>query len=145
MPSVTKKASFIAMLFIVILVISACGDPDSTATFDPETAVHPADWLPAGHAGPARENANSCGNCHGTDLVSGGISGVSCTSCHIGGAMQVHPAVFNGFPWLQGGHGRYTASNGTSSCANVWCHGSSLQGVAQSGPSCRTQECHSFP
>lgn len=142
MSSVIKRTVFAGILCTLMFLMSACGDPNSTATFDPETSVHPADWLPAGHVGPAREDTNSCGNCHGTDLT-GGISRVSCTTCHIGSATEVHPEVFNGFPWLEGGHGRYVVSNGTSSCANIWCHGFDLQGVAESGPSCR--ECHTFP
>lgn len=142
MPSIMFK---ILLLLVVsaALVVAGCGDPAGTATYDPEASVHPSDWLPAKHMLAAQENSDSCRNCHGEDLVSGGIAKVSCNSCHIGGPLAVHPPTFDGLPWLQGGHGRYVAQNGTGSCRNVWCHGNNLQGVAQSGNSCR--ECHDFP
>ncbi len=45
-------------------------------------------------------------------------------------------------------HGPYEVANGTSTCANAYCHGVDLSGVAQSGPSCNSGTavgCHSFP
>ncbi len=144
MPSIGRMISCCAAVVTAgFIAIAGCGSPNATATFNPEESVHPADWLPAGHMIAAEDNLNGCTQCHGQDLVSGGISKVSCTSCHIGGPTAVHPATFNGVLWLNGGHGQYVAANGTGSCRNVWCHGNNLEGVAQSGPSCR--ECHSFP
>jgi hypothetical protein len=129
-------------LIAVALMVSACGGPDATSTFDPETAVHPSDWLPAGHVSPARENSDSCKQCHGEDLVSGGISGVSCDSCHLGGPLAVHPETWDGVSWSEGGHGLYVVQSGTSVCRNIWCHGANLEGVSQSGPSCN--DCHPY-
>lgn len=145
MPSIAEKLSIGCLILAVAGMLSAsgCGDSNQTATYDPEASVHPSDWLPARHAAAARDNAGSCRQCHGQDLVSGGIAKISCNNCHIGGPLKVHPATFNGLPWLQGGHGQYVAANGTRSCANLWCHGNNLQGVAMSGPSCR--KCHTFP
>jgi hypothetical protein len=143
MPSITLKSALSFVLIGLILAAAGCGEPNETATYDPEEQYHPADWLPARHAVAAQEDLNSCRRCHGQDLVSGGIVKVGCNQCHIGGPTAVHPPTFAGFPWLEGGHGRYVAQNGTGSCRNVWCHGSNLQGVAQSGNSCR--ECHDFP
>jgi hypothetical protein len=133
----------VALLIAAIVAAAGCGSPNSTASYNPEESVHPPDWLPAGHMVAAGENADTCRQCHGRDLVSGGISKIGCTGCHIGGPLAVHPATFNGLPWLEGGHGQYAAVDGTAACKNIWCHGNNLQGVAQSGPSCR--ECHDFP
>ena len=133
----------VAAILAGSVMIPGCGSPNSTASYNPEESVHPPDWLPANHMAAARENANTCRQCHGEDLERGGISKVGCTGCHIGGPLAVHPDTFNGLSWLNGGHGQYEAVNGTGACKNIWCHGNNLQGVALSGPSCR--ECHSFP
>jgi hypothetical protein len=143
MPSITAKLALLFVLLGAVLVAAGCGDSTATATYDPEASVHPPDWLPAKHMQAAGQNAGTCRQCHGEDLVSGGITGIGCNGCHLGGPLAVHPATFEGFPWLQGGHGRYVVANGTTSCRNIWCHGANLQGVAQSGPSCN--ECHGFP
>lgn len=127
-------------LIVVSLMVSACGGSDATTTFDPETSFHPPDWLPAQHMFEAGENSDSCRECHGDDLVSAGISGVSCDTCHLGGPFSVHPA-----EWGENAeeeHGNYVVQNGTNSCRNVWCHGAQLEGVQESGPGCDT--CHPY-
>jgi predicted CxxxxCH...CXXCH cytochrome family protein len=47
------------------------------------------------------------------------------------------------YPDVQLNHRAYALANGTSSCANQYCHGTNLTGVANSGPSCST--CHAWP
>jgi uncharacterized protein YjbI with pentapeptide repeats len=109
-------------------------------------SFHPVDWGTLTYANhPSYVAANgttSCSNvaCHGADLTGVAGSGPSCTSCHIGGPVSVHPAEWDG-DLLQ--HALYVGTHGISSCANVVCHGPQLQGVFLSGPSCFT--CHSFP
>lgn len=142
MPSVMRAIMIGCMLLAGGFMVSGCGESDKTATYDPETSVHPPDWLPAKHAAAARDNAGNCRECHGQDLIAGGIARVSCTTCHIGGPLQEHPDVYNGEPWISS-HGEYSVANGLESCRNVWCHGVNLEGVLQSGPSCDT--CHNFP
>jgi hypothetical protein len=112
--------------------------------------VHPLDWGSQTYAthGPyvTANGIAACtnANCHGTSLLGITSSGPSCSSCHIGGPMQVHP-----YPIAQWGtnvtdpgfHGTYVTSKGTASCANAVCHGANLQGVTNSGSSCLA--CHS--
>ena len=125
------------LLLISLAVFAGCGStPNDKATAVP----HAAGWLPADHSVKAKADNTSCQECHGADL-SGGISGISCTGCHMGGPTSVHPA-----DWAASiltTHGKYVVSNGSSSCGNIYCHGSSLQGVTNSGPSCSS--CHNYP
>lgn len=125
-----------------MLFLWGCGSSatNSDVVRDPATgADHPADWLPLQHALSAESDLTPCTTCHGSDL-SGGITGVSCTQCHIGTATTEHPVSFDNYSWVPKGHSLYADSNGTTSCSNVYCHGSDLSGVAQSGPSCTS--CH---
>ena len=79
----------------------------------------------------------SCEECHGGDL-SGGVSGVSCSSCHLGGPGSTHPQAWGQLVAIN--HGPYVDTNGNTACANAACHGADLNGIAQSGPSCSS--CH---
>jgi len=110
-------------------------------------SVHPLEWEAHGHftyalhGGFVRlHGATGCANqfCHGTDL-NGGSSGPSCSSCHLGGPFQVHPADWQNQITI---HGGYVQQHGTSSCRNITCHGANLQGVFLSGPACN--DCHNF-
>lgn len=102
---------------------------------------HPApQWVISNHATAATNNIASCQTCHGTNYQGGG-SHVACTSCHMENEAQVHPQ--NWYPDIRLNHGAYASANGTASCATQYCHGTSLEGVAQSGPSCST--CHEWP
>jgi len=124
-----------------VTVMFGCSNPNSQSNFDPETGKHISGWLPADHMNAAKADSSGCTQCHGTSL-DGGISSVSCTSCHMGGAMAVHPADWNP---IFSQHGPYvnSATTGTAACANQYCHGTTLTGVANSGPSCTS--CHSLP
>jgi hypothetical protein len=125
------------MLLVTVLIFWGCGDPNSSAPFNGESGSHPEEWLPSGHASAAKSNIDSCTECHGSDL-SGGISGQSCTQCHLGGPESVHPADWGSQAAVN--HASYVETNGNSSCSNISCHGSNLGGVAGSGPSCSS--CH---
>lgn len=107
--------------------------------------IHPETWstslrdhapfaLQAGTAGCANQS------CHGADL--GGVqdSGPSCSTCHLGDATHSHPL---GWPHIYQDHGPYATTNGTAGCANLACHGQTLAGVQDSGPSCTA--CHAIP
>jgi hypothetical protein len=113
-----------------------------------QSHVHPLAWGDLAfvrHSGYVGLNGiSTCANtyCHGINLTGTGNSGPSCTSCHIGGPLAVHP---NTIAWLnrtsQGFHGEYVKNNGTGSCANATCHGENLEGVSASGLAC--MGCHS--
>jgi hypothetical protein len=110
--------------------------------------VHPLAWgdlTYARHPGYVNQNGTSaCANiqCHGVDLTGVTSSGPSCSSCHIGGSLAVHPSTDEwSISSSQGFHGTYVKNHGTASCANIQCHGANLQGVTASGFSCTA--CHS--
>jgi len=118
--------------------------------------VHPLNWgylAYAQHPDYVKQNGiSSCNNayCHGTNLTGVTNSGPSCSSCHLGGPMQVHPgnsgdATTDFNNWAKNTaspnfHGTYVANNGLTTCSNAVCHGANLQGVYESGQSCTT--CH---
>src|SRR5208283_2753165 len=148
-----KKIFLIIGLLTGIMFLGACGSENkSVISADPASGGDPhqaqSGWLPDGHAVAATSDLTPCYSCHASDL-SGGISGVSCTSCHIGGPLLSMPDSYTltlgtlsiVYPWMPGGHGLYTTKNTTSSCANQYCHGTDLNGVANSGQSCITF-CH---
>jgi len=139
-----------AAALLILALTAGCSDPRNQV-FNGETGKHAAEWLPAQHAnittvgttsiGAAIVSTSLCIECHGEDL-GGGISGVSCTSCHLGGPTSIHPASW--IPIVLT-HGPSVSTGATTSvqCANQYCHGASLTGVAESGPSCSS--CHSWP
>lgn len=138
--SLVPRLSSLAVLLLGLLFLSACGTANSQAPFDADAQKHAADWMPQGHRAAVQNTGTAaCQECHGEDL-SGGIAKVSCTRCHLGGALSVHPAAWEGSAILTL-HGQYVVANGSDSCKNTVCHGDTLRGV--SGPACNS--CHSFP
>jgi predicted CxxxxCH...CXXCH cytochrome family protein len=133
-PLERKNSKAAASALLACALLFGCSTPNSQTFLDPETGKHVSGWLPAGHMTAATANLSVCSDCHGTSL-DGGISTVSCTSCHLGGPTSVHPA--NWAP-IYSTHGPYvnSAPSGTAACANQYCHGTDLAGVANSGPSC---------
>jgi hypothetical protein len=125
------------LLLLLLLSLTGCGSPNDSSSFN-SAGGHPARWLPSGHKTAAIAGLESCTPCHGADYA-GGVSGTSCSSCHMGGNASIHPAW--GTP-VYATHGSYVKSNGndTSRCANAACHGTALTGVSGSGPSCTL--CH---
>ncbi|MEJ2254039.1 MAG: hypothetical protein P8Y75_06695 [Nitrospirota bacterium] len=134
-----------ARLVLVLLALGAalllaCGDAREGATFDPISPEggHPSGWLPEGHTVAAFMNLTDCSECHGVNFL-GGISNVACTDCHLGNEVDIHPLAWDELVYAR--HAGYVETNGTSSCALGVCHGQSLTGVQDSGPSCVTA-CH---
>jgi hypothetical protein len=143
MPSIKKPSLALALALLALLgllSVAGCGDKNSYSTYDPDIGQHPAGWLPAGHAPAALRAIDTCTQCHGQDL-NGGISKVSCNLCHLGGPGHVHPVewdIHGHFGYAL--HGGYVQQHGAQACANIYCHGANLEGVAGSGPSCSS--CH---
>jgi hypothetical protein len=138
----TSLSPFLLFLLCLFLLAGCGGGSSETETplqSQPQAvaATHPAEWLPAGHVTDAKANVATCTVCHGTDLT-GATTHVSCTQCHIGNPQSVHPTQWGNFAYAL--HPTYVSQNGTSSCANVTCHGLNLEGVPGSGPSCT--QCH---
>ena len=132
------------LLLAGLLFMAGCGSstPNSKASSSANTeGQHADDWLPAGHMVAAQEDQSACTECHGSNY-DGGISGVSCTTCHLGGAMSIHPISWSIGAGIDSNHAAYVASNGTGACANAFCHGSALTGVVSSGPACVSAACH---
>jgi hypothetical protein len=123
-------------LFVLLALIAGCSERNDKSPINPDTGRHVENWLPAAHMEAAKSDLGSCSSCHGDDLK-GGISGVSCTSCHLGSPTSVHPT--NWAP-VYADHGPYVDAHSTSACANQYCHGLRLTGVTDSGPSCTS--CH---
>ena len=137
MPQIRTAKLLSFGLPVLAALLIGCSDPNTQSPFNPDTGSHAVNWLPAAHMDAAESNLNSCSGCHGPDFA-GGISGVSCTSCHMGGVTNIHPAGWMGDACSN--HGTFALANGTTGCANMYCHGANLTGVPESGPSCT--KCH---
>ena len=138
MSQITKTSlTFALLLLLSVVTIAGCGSSNSQSAFDSSTGKHPAGWLPAGHKSEAVVNLDNCTQCHGADYK-GGISKVSCTNCHIGNQKSIHPTAWG--PFTDVLHATFVRSEGTSTCANLSCHGAALTGITGSGPSCTL--CH---
>lgn len=134
MSSLTAKARFI-LLGAAVLTIMGCGSPNDQAPFDVDAQNHTAAWI-TDHSATTEAASTSCVECHGEDYA-GGISGVSCTSCHLGGSFAAHPTDWK-LP-IALGHSTYVELNGAAGCSNIDCHGAALLG-GTTGPSC--DSCH---
>ncbi len=136
MPNTTTMRYLLAGILSLTGLFIGCNSQNSQSILNPDTGKHPTGWLPAAHVAAARSDIDTCATCHGSDLT-GGISRVSCTSCHIGSSTTIHPS-----SWvpIYSTHGPYAKANTAAACANQYCHGPSLSGVAGSGPSCTS--CH---
>jgi hypothetical protein len=154
MPYKIKLTVVAALLLAGSALLWTCSTPNSQAPFDADAQKHAAGWVPQDHRTAVENNgALSCKECHGEDL-SGGIVKVSCTTCHLGGPLSVHPAAWEDNADLN--HRDYVLLGPTITkfCANAACHGSDFKGVTGSGPSCTSchaetfydcSSCHAFP
>lgn len=116
--------------------------------------VHPELWgqyAYALHGTYVTENTTArCATavCHGTDLSGVAGSGPSCSSCHLGGNLAIHPVTWNRvltsatgiYPTNLPDHADYVNANGSAACATAACHGPGGVGVFLSGRACRA--CH---
>jgi hypothetical protein len=142
------------LLLTGTIFLSGCGTANSQAPFDVDAQKHEAGWKALGHREAVENNGTlSCQECHGADLT-GGIVKVSCTTCHLGGPLSLHPTSWNGDANLN--HRDYVLVGPTilRACSNEACHGPDFKGVSGSGPSCTSchaetfydcSSCHLYP
>jgi len=129
----------VMLLVLAFIILSGCGDQQSTAIFDPETGTHSADW-PQFHGRTLLDNTAICQECHGTDLR-GGISSVSCfTPSFNGMACHRHDAGWNN-PDLHGADAKELTGpmKGFQYCSR--CHGADFDGGLLSA-GCYSASCH---
>jgi len=129
--------TLVPLLLLSGFLLAGCADSNPQSTFNSQTGSHPSNWLPAAHKTAAMPSTEACAQCHGADY-GGGISKLACTQCHLGDQNSVHPTQWGTQTAAQ--HASYVQQNGTTSCANIYCHGANLGGVEGSGPSCT--QCH---
>lgn len=122
------------MRVIFILMLTAllwgCGTANDSALTVDVSGKHPADWI-AAHSAWFLNSNSSCKDCHGATL-SGGISGVSCSSSSFNG-LSCHANGPHPIPWPA--HNQST--NQFNNCSS--CHGVALTGGA-TAPAC--SQCH---
>jgi predicted CxxxxCH...CXXCH cytochrome family protein len=116
---IEKVAVILSALLCGAALLAACSSANKQASssFNSDTGRHIAGWSsPALHGAAAKTQADgfaACQECHADDF-SGGISTVSCNSCHGGSAP--HPT-----SWITGSYTHTTTDTGNASvCAQ--CH-----------------------
>ena len=130
-------------LALALLAWGCSGKAGAGTPFSPVTGQHPSNWLQVHFAGYA-STPDQCRSCHGSTTdpaLAGGISKVSCFSCHTNGID--HPEGWAD-PMQHGRNGAQLAPNaadkfamaGFARCAK--CHGSTFD----NGPAVSCRSCH---
>jgi len=97
MSQVAKVHGSIVLLFGFFITFAGCSDKNAASTLDPETGKHITGWAnPDSHGTWAKKSDSEggfadCQACHQDDF-SGGISNVSCFTCH--GVNAPHPSAW---------------------------------------------------
>lgn len=122
------------LIFIVITtaLLWGCGTANDNAVTVDSSGKHPANWVSA-HPASFIKDSTGCKSCHGSAL-SGGISGVSCSSASYNG-ISCHANGPHPLPWPA--HNKTT--NQLSSCSP--CHGAALGGGVTAPP---CNKCHTL-
>lgn len=141
-----RNASLLAQFVLAAafaLFLGGCTTANTQAPSVSPQGKHPADWVNV-HWSEFLKNPDQCRTCHGsiTDkAAAGGISGVSCFTCHPTGPL--HQAGWAA-PQKHGRLGAQAAPAemaGFAYCAK--CHGSTYDnGLAVSCKSCHTRAPH---
>ena len=108
MSSRSKDSCGSARLLIAFaLMVSACGDPDATATFDPETSVHPPGLAACrAHGSQPGRTSIPAGSVMATIWSAAEYPGYPAIPAIWAGPLQVHPEPAMGCPGAEGGHGQ---------------------------------------
>ena len=132
------------LLIAGLSFLGGCGssEKNGASVFDPDSQQHPANWLITGHPAAAQADPSACMECHGNDL-SGGISGLACSTCHtngnpltVTGCMSCHGNPPNGTvaPNRTGAHdttnGHFAAQVALPDSCNT-CHNGAGTGTAE--------------
>lgn len=135
-----QAASTILASAVALLLLACAGTSNDGPKFNTATGQHPSNWVQV-HWQSFIPDQSQCQSCHGSTsdpASSGGISGVSCFSCH------THPPSHQSGWELGSNHGRMGAqlaaadTSGFAYCAK--CHGSNYDNPIGTAPSCRS--CH---
>ncbi len=134
------KTHKIAGVFIVagLLFLAGCGSSstNSSAVYNLDLGSHPQGWTATGHAAAAQADISACQECHGNDLA-GGITGISCMSCHVNGSpladsgcTSCHDAPPSGTsaPNINGAHAAHAAVPGIAGICDT-CHAGAGSGT----------------
>ncbi len=85
MSSVSKSVIAGLLLISGLFFLAGCGSSEKNESpFDTGNQQHPVDWKWT-HKAAALQDPAVCAECHGDDYT-GGISRVSCLSCHVNGS-----------------------------------------------------------
>jgi predicted CxxxxCH...CXXCH cytochrome family protein len=117
-------------LLLVSVLLWGCSNANESAYTVDASGKHPSDWITA-HGPSYLNDATNCTGCHGATLT-GGISGVSCSSTSFNG-QSCHGSGPHPVPWLT----HNTVPNQLNSCSP--CHGAGLAG-GTAAPACA--QCH---
>jgi len=113
------------LVLMVGLCLSACSSGSGGAALS-QTGQHPSGWTST-HWSDYAKNPDSCATCHGSmtdSTAAGGISQVSCFTCHPNG--PGHPTNWATLHGPQGADSAAADWAGMASCAK--CHGTDFTG-----------------
>ncbi|MCI0690909.1 CxxxxCH/CxxCH domain-containing protein [candidate division KSB1 bacterium] len=134
------KSIILLLTAIPLIFLAACSDPEIAPTApQARVSVHEPGWTSTLHGNvlaAKQYDASECRQCHGNQL-DGGISAVSCKSCH---ASFPHPAT----GWVVGAnsHIAFLRNNAYNLQSCQGCHGQNYDEVKINN-SCST--CHTKP
>lgn len=136
-----KKLTAIVFVSISLLFVWGCSDLQETLPTPQQVNTHASGVLdkssPNFHGAliDTAKNFDDCRQCHGAQLT-GGITGVSCVTCHATLAVHV-TGILN--PSSGNFHGKFLANNSWNLTDCKSCHGSAYAGGMKS-PGC--SNCH---
>jgi len=144
-----RRMTWVVSLIGIMLLFAGCTSETressiSTASINPDTGLHIAGWFNSdAHGITAKTQSNgfsSCQECHGSDY-SGGITSMSCFTCH--GVNAPHTRA----PWT-GGARSHTNTNPDNAPVCALCHSGKSPTPAPQGtpPGCFNNTlCHATP
>ena len=114
----SRTLLYLLTLSVIMTLFTACSSGTSNSAFDPVTGRHPERWSDAASHGVTVKTTvdgfSTCQDCHGAGF-SGGISSVSCFTCH--GVNAPHPPK----PWRGSGRS-HTNTDPSNSAMCISCH-----------------------
>jgi hypothetical protein len=136
-------ASLVTLLAIVALVLTSCSElnKDLPSSVSGDLKVHEDGWMNSGSANfhgaalkKTQYNLDDCSSCHSKQYT-GGVSGVSCYTCH---ALYPHPSGYKG----ASGHQVLLLSQNYPLAQCKTCHGATYNGDGDATLTCMKSGCH---